>query len=459
MKFIGRSQELRFLEEHYASKSAVLLPIYGRRRVGKSRLIDEFIRDKPCIYFLGKRMATELQIKQFTEAAIPVVENAALAHASFTNWETALKSITSLWKKDQKLLVVMDELQWTAEAAPELPSMLQALWDREWKQRGDLMIILCGSHVGFMEREILGSRSPLFGRRSDQIRLGPLPFREAIKMLPNYGEADQAGVFFLVGGIPAYLERFQSNGRSLHQAVTEEFCSELRFLALEPHFLLKEELREPARYFTILTQMATQRIRHKDLAQQCYLEPGVLAGYLETLLTLGYIGKTYPVLPGKTSPKQVQYEIIDPMLRFWFRFIFPNLQLCRPGQETAVFQQQIAPQLESYFGARFEKLCQEGLVEDYRKKQILWQHVGQYWDRDMQLDVVGVRRDKWIDFGECKWGDPGPLISLADRLAKKCEQYPKKQGYSSGLHLYLKHKPRGNPPQNIQVHYLANLFE
>ena len=459
MKFIGRSQELSFLETHYASKSTVLLPIYGRRRVGKSRLIDEFILDKPCIYFLGKRMATELQIKQFTEAAIPVVENAALAHASFKDWETALKSITSLWKKDQKLLVVMDELQWTAEAAPELPSVLQALWDREWKQRDDLMIILCGSHVGFMEREILGSRSPLFGRRSDQIQLGPLPFREAAKMLPHYGEVDQASVFFLVGGIPAYLERFQAGGRSLHQAITEEFCSELRFLALEPNFLLKEELREPARYFTILTQMATQRIRHKDLAQLCYLEPGVLAGYLETLLTLGYIGKTYPVLPGKISPKQVQYEITDPMLRFWFRFIFPNLQLCRPGQESAVFQQRIAPRLESYFGARFEKLCQDALREDYRKKQILWQHVGQYWDRNIQLDLVGVRQDKWIDFGECKWGDPGPLGSLAERLAKKCDEYPQKPGYSQGKHLYLKHKPRGNPPPNTQVHHLANLFD
>jgi AAA+ ATPase superfamily predicted ATPase len=458
MKFIGRHHELRFLEQHYASNSAVLLPIYGRRRVGKSRLIDEFIRDKPCIYFLGKRMATELQIRQFTEAAIPVVQNDALEHASFPNWETALKSITSLWKKEQKLLVVMDELQWTAEAAPELPSMLQALWDREWKHRGNLMIILCGSHVGFMEREILGPRSPLFGRRSDQIRLGPLPFCEAVEMLPNYGEADQAGVFFLVGGIPAYLERFQASGRSLPQAITEEFCSELRFLALEPNFLLREELREPARYFTILNQMATKRIRHKDLARQCYLDPGVLAGYLETLLTLGYIGKTYPVLPGKISPKQVQYEITDPMLRFWFRFIFPNLQLCRPGQEQAVFHQRIAPQLESYFGTRFEKLCEEGLLADYRKKQILWQHVGQYWDQDMQLDLVGVRQDKWIDFGECKWGEPGPLVSLAERLAKKCEQYPNK-GFSQGLHLYLKHKPRGHTPPNTQIHYLANLFD
>lgn len=444
------------MEDHYASTSSAFLPIYGRRRIGKSRLIDEFVRGKPCIYFLGKRTAAELQLREFREAAQQTLQDEALAHARFENWEAALRTATRLWKKERKLVLVLDELQWTAEASPEIPSVLQGLWDREWKQRPDLMIILCGSHLGFMERDILGQKSPLFGRRSDQIKLGPLPYPEAVQMLPHYAEVDRAGIYFLVGGIPAYLERFQAT-RSLHRAITEEFCSELKFFALEPHFLLREELREPSRYFTILTLMAAHRIRHKDLARQSHLDPSVLAGYLETLLSLGYISKVYPVLPGKVSPKRVQYEIADPMLRFWFRFIFPNLQLCRPGQEQAVFHQRIAPQLESYFGTRFEKLCQEGLVESYRRRQILWQHVGQYWDDAMQIDVVGIRRDKWIDFGECKWGETESVSKLLIDLEAKCANYPKTNGFSRGLHLYLKHKPRGSPPPNVQVHHLADL--
>ena len=129
---------------------------------------------------------------------------------------------------------MLDELQWTAEASPELPSILHALWETEWAKRKDILVILCGSHVGFMEREILVEKSPLFGPRGGQIKLGPLPYPEAALMLPHYSATDRAGVYFLVGGVPAYLEQFVP-GRLLHEAIAEEFCSELRFFALEPH--------------------------------------------------------------------------------------------------------------------------------------------------------------------------------------------------------------------------------
>lgn len=234
----------------------------------------------------------------------------------------------------------------------------------------------------------------------------------------------------------------------------------MKFFALEPQFLLREELREPSRYFTILARMANHRIRQKELAGLCQLDPGVLAGYLETMGNLGYIGKVYPVSPGKVNPRQVQYEITDPMLRFWFRFIFPNMQLCRPGQEQTVFDQCIAPQLESYFGSCFEKLCQESMIGNYRRNQILWEHVGQYWNSDIQIDVVGLRRDNWIDFGECKWGECGAIANEGRILMDKCSRYPSPAHFSHGFHLFLKDKGKGSPNdlENLQVHRLADLF-
>ena len=165
--------ELKLLTRHYELKGAALIPIYGRRRVGKSRLIEEFIRGKPHIYFLGKRTNAELQLADFRDAAQRLINNAALVRARFGNWREGLETVTALWG-GEKLVLVLDELQWSAETAPELPSILQLLWDTQWKTRTDLMVILCGSQLGFMEREILGQKSPLFGRRSDQIRLGPL---------------------------------------------------------------------------------------------------------------------------------------------------------------------------------------------------------------------------------------------------------------------------------------------
>lgn len=178
------------------------------------------------------------------------------------------------------------------------------------------MIILCGSHMGFMEREILGEKSPLFGRRSDQIKLGPLPYPEAAFMVEHFSDTARAEAYFLVGGIPACLERFTS-ARSIYQVIAEEFCSELKFFALEPQFLIREELRDPSRYFTILTLLAGQRMRMRDLAKKNHLEARILAKYLSTLADLGCVSKSYPVLPGKVSSHQVLYEVSDPLLCFW----------------------------------------------------------------------------------------------------------------------------------------------
>jgi len=456
MKFIGRQAELALLEQHYRDARSALIPIYGRRRVGKSRLIDEFIKDKPNIYFLGKRTTAELQLRDFRDAAGIRLPDEALKHAVFRDWQSALQTVTRLWKYKGKLVLVLDELQWTAEASPELPSILHALWETEWAKRKDILVILCGSHVGFMEREILGEKSPLFGRRGDQIKLGPLPYPEAALMLPHYSATDRAGVYFLVGGVPAYLERFVP-GRSLHEAIAEEFCSELKFFALEPHFLIREELRDPSRYFAILTWLAEQRMRQKELAEQSHIESKVLAGYLNTMLELGYIAKAYPVVAGKVNPQQVLYEVADPLLCFWFRFIFPNLQLCRPGQEQTVFSQCIQPQLDSYFGKRFEKLCQESLMEDYRKRKIIWEHVGRYWDKNIELDVVGIRRDRWIDMGECKWGTLKSLQEVGQSLELKSARYPNAEGASIGKHIYLR-TPVSRQIEGIRMHTLSDMF-
>ncbi|PWU17732.1 MAG: hypothetical protein C5B50_10675 [Verrucomicrobia bacterium] len=456
MKFVGRVAELTLLDSHYRSAKSALLPIYGRRRVGKSRLITEFMRDKPHIYFLGKRTTSELQLEEFRQAAQLCLRNEALEHARFSTWQEALQTVTRLWQHKQKLVLVLDELQWTAEASAELPSVLQGLWDREWKGRRNIMLILCGSQLGFMEREVLGRKSPLFGRRSDQIRLGCLSYPEAAQMLAHYSETDRASMYFMVGGVPAYLERFTA-GRSLHRAIVEEFCSELKFFGLEPHFLLREELRDPARYFTILTYLAEGRMRQKELAEKSKIEARVLATYLETLTELGYVSKAHPVLPGAISPHRVLYEIADPLLRFWFRFVFPNTQLCQPGQEQNVFNQCIRPNLESYFGVCFEKLCQESLAASYRKQGILWERIGSYWDARVQIDVVGLRKDNWLDLGECKWGLGASFASLAKEMERKILLYPNKADLSIGRHLFIRQKPR-QKCQCFQVHSLPDLF-
>ena len=209
-RFVGRTAELGTLSAAYASAESGFVPIYGRRRVGKSELILRFLREHPGVYFLGKQAPAALQLREFLDEAAVVLGEPLLATASFDGWKSALSAVIDRWKQGGKLVLVFDEFQWTAWASPELPSVLQDLWDRRWRSSGKILLILCGSYVGFMEREVLGRKSPLFGRRTAQILLRPFGYREAALFHPSFSTVDRARAYFICGGVPWYLERFDA---------------------------------------------------------------------------------------------------------------------------------------------------------------------------------------------------------------------------------------------------------
>ena len=171
--FVGRERELAVLDAAWTKAASAFIPIYGRRRVGKSELIAHFMRDKPGVQFVGKTAASELQLREFAQEAARVLDEPLLAEMSARGWQALLEAITERWTGDEKLVLAFDEFQWTCEASPELPSVLQQLWDRKWKKSGRVILILCGSFIGFMEREFLGKKSPLFCRRTAQFLLRP----------------------------------------------------------------------------------------------------------------------------------------------------------------------------------------------------------------------------------------------------------------------------------------------
>ncbi len=169
--FIGRERELAALAEAHNSRQSAFVPVYGRRRVGKSELILHFLAHKRGVYYLGKRCPAAEQIREFLRVASLALEEPLLACLPPNSWKAALEAVSDRWKGPAKLVLALDEFQWIVAASPELPSVLQELWDRRWKDRNHVLLVLCGSFVGFMEREILGRRSPLFDRRTAQIHL------------------------------------------------------------------------------------------------------------------------------------------------------------------------------------------------------------------------------------------------------------------------------------------------
>lgn len=457
-KFIGRKRELRLLEDAYRAPEHTFIPIYGRRRVGKSELIKHFIRDKKAIYFLGKQAPARLQIREFMRNAASALDQPLLEKTSANDWQDAISVTVSQLNAEESLIIVMDEFQWTVEANPELPSVLQALIDQGWGGRGKIFLIICGSYIGFMEKRVLGEKSPLFGRRSGQILLKPFSYLEAAEFHPEWSVTDKAKVYFVCGGIPYYL-RFFSPSQSVETNIRTNFLNEFSALAREPEFLLREELKELKKYFGILTALASGAVSNRQIAQVTGIEEKSLFYYLNTLIELGYIARHYPLSGKKVNKRQVRYKLDDPLLRFWFRFIYPNGSAIYQMDEKNAFLNLIRPQLDSYFGQCFENLCKEALARIYLREGLTCSYeIGEYWDKNVQIDVVGVRQDGVVDIGECKWGKVASTPKLIQELRAKMAAFPNPENYTIHGLLFLRSHLQIPGESRIKLWTLEQLY-
>jgi len=460
MRFVGRERELAVLSAAYEQKGSAFIPIYGRRRIGKSELILQFLRKAQGLYFLGKTAPAALQLRELMREASRALNEPLLAQTSPESFKHAFELITERIPAGKKFVIALDEFQWMAQASPELPSMLQELWDRSWKRSGRIMLILCGSFIGFMEREVLGQKSPLFGRRTAQIKLGPLSYLEAAQFQPSASLVDRASTYFVCGGVPLYLEMFDP-ARSVEQNIEHAVLDEHSPLFREPDFLLREELREIETYYAVLLSLATGSATHKDIAVRTQIPERSLGYYLKQLEDLGYVGRRYPLTGSKPTARSVRYVLADPLLRFWFRFVFPNVSFLQHHGPTRTYRELIRPELDSYFGLCFEQLCREALPWIYRRERVSAAYeIGQYWDREVQVDLVGLRDDNVTDLGECKWGAFGGKSSLAAELKRKLELYPNRRDATLVARAFVRTRPprADGSDKSLRWHDLADLY-
>lgn len=440
--FVGRGRELEVLESAYRGPGPAFVPVYGRRRIGKSELILHFLRDKPGLYHVGKLAPAPLQLRELLESAAQLLDDPLVAHLPDDDWRRALGAIVERWRGPRRLVIALDEFQWTAEAAQGLPSILQELWDRSWRRGNKVMLILCGSFVGFMEREVLGKQSPLHGRRTAQIKLAPFTYREAAAFHPGWSRVDQATAYFLCGGVPLYLRAF-APGRSIRSNVEATLLAEHAPLFSEPEFLLREELRDVQRYHAVLWAIAGGHVTIQAIARAAGLPERGLSYWLDQLVQLGYIARHHPVTTGRPTARSVRFVLEDPLLRFWFRFVFPNKSFILQRGPRAAWQELIAPAFEAYRGTCFERLCREALPYLYAREGISAAYqVGAFWNRDTQIDVVGRRDDGRIDLGECKWGPVTSTRALVDELERKVIAYPNPRNATIGRRYFVRTLPR-----------------
>jgi len=454
--FIGRVRELKALEQAHASGRCEMIPVYGRRRVGKSELILQFLRKRRGVYCLGKRVPAALQIQGFLQAAAAALDAPLLAGVSVPGWLEAFRAVLSCAPKKGKLVVALDEFQWMAQASPELPSVLQGLFDELARKGGNsLMLILCGSYVGFMEREVLGQKSPLYGRRTGQIFLKPFGFAGAVEFFPRWGLPDATLAYFICGGIPYYLKCLDAK-KSIEMNIRDAVMGEFAPLSREPDFLLREELKEVRHYYALLMALGERAMRQDEIAARAGVPLRSLNYYLVTLEELGYIARKKPLAPPGVPVRRVRFALSDPLLRFWFRFVYPHFDRIAQSGVEAAFRQFVRPGLDAYWGGCFEALCREALPSLYKCEGVPGvAEIGEYWDDKIQLDVVGLRDDRRIDLGECKWGLCGREVEK--ELHAKLEKYPNPGNLTVAGRVFCRKKPARLANTMFQWHGLEDL--
>ena len=422
--FIGREREVAALDRLYESNKFEFAVIYGRRRVGKTALINHFIDNKEAIYFMGVESNEKQNLENFSKSIIEY-SSGIEAETSFLSFQAALEYVFKLAEK-KRLILAIDEYPYVARSSKSLASTLQLLIDK-YKDTSKLMLILCGSSMSYMEDEVLAYKSPLYGRRTAQMKIFPFSFDEACRYLKNYSDEDKALAYGIVGGTPQYL--LQMDDRlSIEDNIKNTYLNPISFLYEEPTNLLKQEVREPAIYTAIITAIAVGASRMSDISNKVGEDSNICANYLKSLINLGIVKKETPY-GEKTSRKSI-YSIEDNMFRFWYRFVPNNNSVIMRGAADIVYR-RIEPQLSEYMGAVFEEICKQYLWKLLLdgNSPVEFSELGRWWGNDpiekkqTEIDIMGEQDKKTALFGECKWTNEKVDLGVLETLIKRSKLF------------------------------------
>jgi len=423
MEFVNRERELAALERLWVSarEEGQLVVVYGRRRTGKTALLRRFIQRKPAVYWTAEQTSAATLLRGFSQALWRHANPDVPSDPDFTfgSWEQALLYAGQL-AVHQRVAVVIDEFPYATGAVRRLPSLLQRLWDDSLAGT-HLFLVLCGSSIGMMERQVLAYRAPLYGRRTGQLLLRPLSFSDARLFFPTYSSIQQVTAWAILGGVPAYLRQF-SDRRSVMANIRQQILDPSAFLYYEPRFLVYAELREPRTSLAILEAIATGHHRPSDIARITGLERGLVGRTLATLRDLHLVERQVAVTePYPHKSRKGRYLLSDPFLRFWFRFVWPFQDHLDVG-ELDQAEETIKGQLPAFVGQAFEVLCREWIRLQGARGQLPFEPegVGSWWDRRGQVDVVALNRsEQVILLGEAKWLSRPVGVDVLEALRRR----------------------------------------
>jgi hypothetical protein len=429
--FIGREVEILELNRLYDMEGFKFIVMYGRRRVGKTALIAEFAKNKDSILYISIEQNDKAALESFSAKILERFPAAASMLDCFPSWDKAFSYISEQAEKTRVVLAI-DEYPYLATGCSSISSILQKHIDTSFKN-SNLFLILCGSSMSFMENQVLGYKSPLYGRRSAQFRIEPFDYYDAGLFFPQASFEDKMLAYAVCGGIPMYLNAVAEHG-NVTNGICECFLKKSGILYEEPENLLKQELREPAVYNTLIASIARGASRLNEISTKSGEENKKCSKYLKSLLDLQIVCKEQPYQT--KQERNSIYILRDNMFRFWYRFIPQNVTNIESGLGKQVFENRIAPNLSAYIGHIFEDVCR-----DYMRRKngtgelpFMFNGIGRWWGTNPatktqeEIDFI-ADADENVIFGECKWSASKVGLDVLDELKRKSamfERYTKK---------------------------------
>ena len=481
--FIGREAELKFLNDKYQEKSGQLIVLYGRRRVGKTETLREFCKGKPHVFFSCTQTTNRVQLRNFSSRILKEDIPARNYISEFDNWEKAFRAILDFPYGDHKKLLVIDEFPYMCRGDQSIPSILQNLWDAELRN-SNVMLILCGSAMSFMEKELLAEKNPLYGRATGIYKMKEMGFYDAARFFPDYSDLDKVLAYAVLGGIPHYLRQWNPE-LTISENIRRNILTKGCILYSEVDFLLHQELRETPIYNSIIETVALGSTRLNDISQKSLIEDtSKTCVYLKNLTELGIVEREFSVdakIKEHANSNRGTYRLTDNFFRFWYAFGFSNFSQLEDGDVEGVYQYVVEPALHQFASFAFEDICREFVREMQKKNELPFRYskmgrwTGKTTVRDnsapnglrtaeTEIDLLCMDRDatKYL-VGECKFkGSPFSYSEYLDTLAKLAPLKEKAQFYyalfsENGFDEKILSNAAENRTQLFSLHQIVNL--
>lgn len=449
MKFVNREEELALLNNLYKKASFQFIPVYGRRRVGKTRLVQEFIQGKPAIYYLADSVSEVEQLKNLGREVGNHFKDSILQEAGFKDWYQFFEYLAKKSSR-KRIAMIIDEFPYLVNSNRAISSIFQKGIDTHLKN-SSVFLILLGSSIGMMEREMLFYKAPLYGRRTASLEINEMSFDSLKDFFPKIKFDDLVAIYGIAGGIPAYLEMINQD-EGIFENIKQIILKKRTFLYNEVEFLLREELREPRNYFVILRSIAQGKRKLSEIINDTGFEKTLLSRYLDILRKLRLIDKEVPITDKDPErSKQGLYKIHDKFFSFWFRYIFPNRSKLEIGDVDYVMK-IIDGTFDHYLSFIFENICKDTCRKLIKEGKIHFTSIGRWWSRNEEIDVVALDEENRIAcFGECKWSNKkvgedvfrellrkSSLVEWEKGRRKDCFIMFSKSGFTPAMHRIAK---------------------